>query len=78
MYTSSPSSHNQTAKYSDFRKQFQIYAFRVRLKKALRAVKETSEGCKKTSLNATNFHRFNVHSFKFFPLNLMSRLTLIL
>ena len=64
MYTCSFGCHNQTAKWSKFRRLFQIAAFRILRNKALQVLKETPVVCDKTIFNTTNFHRFHVHLCK--------------
>ena len=70
MYTSSPASHSQTAKSSEFRSQVQIAAIRVLFDKDLQALNETPVDCENKFFNTTNFHRFHVHFFKNFSLQL--------
>ena len=66
MYTSSPVSHNQTAKSFQFRRQLQNAALSVFFNKALQALKASPDDCENTFFNTTNLHRFHVHLFKLF------------
>ena len=45
MYSLSPAYHNQTAKSSNFRRQFQTATLRILLSKVLQALRETLEDC---------------------------------
>ena len=62
-YTISPGCQNQRSRCSKFRREFQIAALRVRLNKAVQALKEQLDDCDKSIFNTTNFHRFRVHFF---------------